>query len=70
MYAIGISFLKGVKYERGKSKSKNSDLAAELPSVDLRSVSLQIMHGFSAKMTLHLYLESLYDWFYSLRLFR
>ena len=54
MYAIGISFLKGVKYERGKSKGKNLDLAAELPSVDLRSVSLQIMHGFSAKMTLHL----------------
>ena len=55
MYAIGIPFLKGVKYERGISKGKNLDLAAKPPSADLCSVSLQIM-------TLHLYLESLYDW--------
>ena len=31
MYAIGIPFLKGVKYERGISKGKNLDLAAEPP---------------------------------------
>ena len=59
MYAIGIPFLKGVKYERGISKGKNLDLAAEPPSVDLCSVFLQIIHGFPAKMTLHLYLVSL-----------